>query len=60
MAFKEEGEVIYTEINGKKVPVVKIILLQLILFPFNVSKPFILLLEKINFVTGSEKMLKLQ
>ena len=23
MAFKEEGEVTYTEINGKKVPVVK-------------------------------------
>ncbi len=44
----------------KKVPVVSIILLQLTFLPFNVRKPFIVLFEKINFITGSEKMLKLQ
>ena len=29
MSFKEEGEVTYTEINGKKVPVVKLSLIHI-------------------------------
>ena len=44
----------------KKVPVVRINLLHLTLFPFSVINPFISLLEKIKLTTGSEKMLKLQ
>ena len=44
----------------KNVPVVRINLLQLTLYPLSVINPFIVLFEKINLITGSEKMLKLQ
>ena len=44
----------------KKVPVVNIIFEDLISFPDCVIKPIISLLLKINLITGSEKMLKLQ
>ena len=41
----------------KKVPVVSINLLHDTFLPSFVSKPFIALLLKINFITGSEKIL---
>ena len=41
-------------------PVVSINLLQLTLLPFNVKNPLISLLIKMNLITGSEKILKLQ
>ena len=58
--FEKNNIIGFITQEGKKVPVVSIILLQLILLPFNVKKPFIVLFEKINLTTGSEKMLKLQ
>ena len=46
--------------EGKKVPVVSINLEHKTFLPSLVSKPFITFLLKLNFITGSEKMLKLQ
>jgi len=44
----------------KNVPVVKINLLQLTLLPLAVINPFITLFAKINLITGSEIIVKLQ
>jgi hypothetical protein len=44
----------------KNVPVVKIILDEIIFLPDFVVKLFIVFLLKLNLITGSEKMLKLQ